>query len=63
MVPDGGGVVVPPDDEDELDELLEELELDCVEGLTHGWTAMASVRDPLGTTIWFEPGGILVLPG
>jgi hypothetical protein len=62
MVPGGGGVLVPPDD-DELDELLDELELDCVAELTHGCIATASVRDPLGMTIWLDPGGILVLPG
>lgn len=63
IVPGGGGVVVPPD---ELDELLEdelELELCWVGDCVQGCTATASVSEPLGITIWFEPGGILVLPG
>ncbi|MFL5887040.1 MAG: hypothetical protein ACJ77M_18375 [Thermoleophilaceae bacterium] len=43
----------PPDDDDEDEELL---------GGGQGCTATVCVMVPCGTTIWFDPGGILELP-
>jgi hypothetical protein len=52
----GGGAIVA------LLELLDELELEELDGDPHGSTATVCVSVLLGITISFEPGGIVLEP-
>jgi hypothetical protein len=60
IVLDGGGWLLPLDEEPPLDP-PEDDELDCSGG-GHACTAIVCVRVPCGTTTWFDPGGIFELP-